>query len=158
MVKVLFACMGNICRSPSAHGVFQDLVVREGLANQFEVDSCGTLNFHAGDAPDPRSQRTAKDRGFDISHLRARQFTTEDFTYFDYILAMDNNNLDELRDAAPYELRERVQLFCPYATQHTEREVPDPYYGGAHGFEHVFDLILDASEGLLKHIRETDLR
>jgi protein-tyrosine phosphatase len=153
-VKVLFVCMGNICRSSSAHGVFQDLVNREGLQEHFEIDSCGTLDFHTGDAPDPRSQKTAKARGFDISYLRARQFNQHDFKHFDYVLAMDNDNLRELHRACPAELRDRIELFCPYATQFSEREVPDPYYGGPQGFEHVFDLVLDASEGLLKHIRE----
>lgn len=153
-MKVLFVCMGNICRSSSAHGVFQDLVNREGLQEHFEIDSCGTLDFHTGDAPDPRSQKTAKARGFDISYLRARQFNQHDFKHFDYVLAMDNDNLRELHRACPAELRDRIELFCPYATQFSEREVPDPYYGGPQGFEHVFDLVLDASEGLLKHIRE----
>ena len=157
MVNVLFVCMGNICRSPSAHGVFQDLVNREGLKDHFEIDSCGTLSFHTGDAPDPRSQRTALKRGFDISHLRARQFNAQDFTHFDYILGMDEDNMYELRAACPVAFQDKLQLFCTYATQHSEDEVPDPYYGGAHGFEHVFDLVLDASEGLLKHIRESDL-
>ena len=157
MVKVLFVCMGNICRSPSAHGVFQDLVTREGLQDQFEVDSCGTLSFHTGDAPDPRSQKTANARGFDISHLRARQFNQHDFKHFDYILAMDNDNLRELLQACPEALQHKVELFCPYATTFSESEVPDPYYGGSQGFEHVFDLVLDASEGLLRHIRSTDL-
>lgn len=157
MVKVLFVCMGNICRSPSAHGVFQDLVNREGLKDRFEIDSCGTLDFHTGNSPDPRSQRTAKERGFDISHLRARQFNAQDFKYFDYVIAMDHDNLYELRQACPDALHDKLQLFCAYATLHSEEEVPDPYYGGPQGFEHVFDLILDASEGLLQHIRQSDL-
>lgn len=153
MVKVLFVCMGNICRSPSAEGVFRDLVEREGLADHFHIDSCGTLSYHTGEAPDPRAQKTAKNRGIDISGLRARQYRQSDFEDFDYILVMDRVNKRDLGYDTPEEHRHKVLMFADFAENFDETEVPDPYYGGAQGFEHVYDLVLDASEGLLARIR-----
>ena len=155
MVKVLFVCMGNICRSPSAEGVFRDLVEREGLSDQFHIDSCGTLDYHTGEAPDPRAQRTAKNRGIDISRLRARQYRQSDFEEFDYILVMDRVNRRDLGYDLPDEHSHKVHLFADFARNFDETEVPDPYYGGPQGFEHVYDLVLDASIGLLDHIRGT---
>lgn len=157
MVKVLFVCMGNICRSPSAEGVFRDLVVREGIADQFHIDSCGTLDFHTGEAPDSRAQSTAKNRGIDISGLRARQYRQRDFDEFDYILVMDRVNMHDMGRDCPEHHRHKMNLFCDFAQNFDECEVPDPYYGGAQGFEHVYDLVLDASNGLLAHIREAHL-
>jgi protein-tyrosine phosphatase len=156
MVKVLFVCMGNICRSPSAEGVFQHLVNERGLGNQFDLDSCGTISTHTGEAPDARAQATARGRGIDISGLRARQYSDDDFAEFDYIIAMDHANVSDLQSSCPPEYLGKISLFCQYAKNHDEDEVPDPYYGGAQGFEKVYDLILDASHGLLDHIQGTD--
>ncbi|MFP6581985.1 MAG: low molecular weight protein-tyrosine-phosphatase [Candidatus Hydrogenedentota bacterium] len=153
MVSVLFVCMGNICRSPSAEGVFRRLVTDRGLSDEFHIDSCGTISFHTGDAPDPRAQETAHGRGIDISGLQARQYRSSDFKQFDYILAMDHDNLRELQVDCPQEYIDRLHLFCNFAHNHDEVEVPDPYYGGKQGFEQVYDLILDASQGLLAHIQ-----
>ena len=152
-VKVLFVCMGNICRSPTAHGVFQQLVQEQGLSHSIRVDSAGTHSYHVGNPPDARSQATAKQRGVDLSPLRARRFVSEDFIEFDYVLGMDADNLADMRAIRPDDARARLQLMLEYATQFTQREVPDPYYGND-GFELVFDMIDDASRGLLRHIRE----
>lgn len=156
MVRVLFVCLGNICRSPTAHGVFQKQVDDASLSELITVDSAGTAAWHEGKAPDPRSTSAAKRRGYDLSVLRARQATTDDFYQFDYVLAMDNSNLDNLMDIAPHDGKTRPVLFLPnYSQQFSEIEVPDPYYGGDEGFEHVLDLIEDAATGLLKEIRST---
>ena len=152
-VKVLFVCMGNICRSPTAHGVFQQMVEEQGLSQSIRVDSAGTHSYHVGNPPDARSQATAKQRGVDLSTLRARRFVSEDFIEFDYVLGMDADNLADMRAIRPDDARARLQLMLEYATQFTQREVPDPYYGND-GFELVFDMIDDASRGLLRHIRE----
>lgn len=154
MNKVLFVCMGNICRSPSAEGVFRALVVEKGLDNDFHIDSCGTLDFHTGEAPDPRAQKTAAGRGIDISGLQARQYRASDFPDFDYIVAMDNDNLRVLLNQSPSEHHDKLHLFCSFAENRSEEEVPDPYYGGARGFEDVYDLIKDASVGLLAAIQQ----
>ncbi len=150
--KVLFVCLGNICRSPTAHGVFQAMVTDEGLAGQIHVDSCGTGEWHVGEAPDRRASSAARQRGYDLSTLRARQLCTEDFEQFDYILAMDHANLRDIRALAPADYRGRIGLFLEYAHGQAEREVPDPYYGGADGFDHVLDLVEEASRGLLRAI------
>ena len=155
MVHVLFVCMGNNCRSPSAEGVFRHLVTEEGLANDFHIDSCGTISHHTGDAPDSRAQATALARGIDISNLRGRQYQQSDFEKFDYIVTMDNQNYREMVVESPEQYRNKIYLFCKFAHNYNEQEVPDPYYGGKKGFEQVYDLILDASKGLLTHIRET---
>ena len=153
MTNVLFVCLGNICRSPSAEGVFRTLITEKGLTNQFHIDSCGTIDFHTGEAPDPRAQKTAAGRGIDISQLQARQYHPEDFAKFDYILAMDHSNKKDLLNACPPENHQKIQLFCSFTQHHTEVEVPDPYYGGPRGFENVYDLIQDASDGLLTAIQ-----
>ena len=153
MTKVLFVCMGNICRSPSAEGVFTALVTQRGLTDEFNIDSCGTLGYHTDEAPDPRAQKTALGRGIDISHLRARQYRAIDFEGFDYIIAMDNDNLRVLQSDCPPTFRHKLHLFCSFALNREEEEVPDPYYGGEQGFEDVYDLIEDASEGLLDTIQ-----
>lgn len=153
-VRVLFVCMGNICRSPTAHGVFRDLVRNEGLEDRIEIDSAGTHGYHIGAPPDGRAQATAKSRGFDLSDLRARKAITQDFEEFHYILAMDEDNYQGLKAIAPADASGRLQLFLDYAPDAGLREVPDPYYGGQQGFEQVFDLVTEASEGLLAHIRK----
>lgn len=153
-IKVLFVCMGNICRSPTAHGVFRDLVRKEGLEGRIEVDSAGTHGYHIGAPPDGRAQATARSRGFDLGDLRARKAVAEDFIEFDYLLAMDEDNYQGLKAIAPKDASGRLQLFLDYAPVTGLREVPDPYYGGQQGFEQVFDLVAEASRGLLAHIRQ----
>lgn len=152
-VKILFVCLGNICRSPTAHGVFRELVIREGLDDIVEIDSAGTHAYHLGKPPDPRAQETAHNRGVDLSDLRARKAQPEDFEYYDYVLAMDLDNYNGLCDLCPPEYEKRIALFMDYAPQLKIREVPDPYYGGPRGFEQVFDLVEAAASGLLNDIR-----
>lgn len=147
--------MGNICRSPTAEAVFRIRVGEAGLAKNFLVDSAGTHDYHIGDPPDARAQRAAKRRGYDMSSLRGRQVETSDFKRFDYVLAMDHANLSFLKCLTPRDTESRLGLFMEYAKQHDERELPDPYYGGEDGFERVLDMVEDAAEGLLVHIRET---
>ena len=156
-VKVLFACMGNICRSPTAEAVFRARVEEAGLAQRILIDSAGTHDYHIGDPPDMRTQRAALQRGYDMSTLRGRQVEVADFIRFDYVLAMDRANLAILQRLCPQAQRERLGLFLEYAEQHDEREVPDPYYGGADGFERVLDMVEDASDGLLAHIQKNHL-
>lgn len=156
-VSVLFVCLGNICRSPTAHGIFQHLVTQEKLAERILIDSAGTGDWHIGHAPDQRSQAAAIARGYDISHLRARQVSAGDFSSFDYILAMDNQNLTNLKAMQPANYDGHLGLFLAFGGQSDYREVPDPYYGGEAGFQLVLDLIQDASEGLLDHIRRHHL-
>ncbi len=152
MTRVLFVCMGNICRSPTAEGVFRRLVEQQGLAGQITVDSAGTHDYHIGDAPDPRSQAAAASRGYDLSGLCARQVVPDDFSTFDYILAMDKANLGLLQQRCPQDCRGRLKLFLEFADDDALREVPDPYYGGAQGFEEVLDLVEHAAQGLLRDI------
>lgn len=152
-VKVLFVCMGNICRSPTAEAVFRHYVEQAGLQEHIHIDSAGTHDYHIGDAPDLRTQRAAKQRGYDMSQLRGRQVGVEDFGRFDYVLAMDEANLSILRRLRPQDATSHLGLFLEFAEQHREREVPDPYYGGADGFERVLDMVEDAAGGLLKRIR-----
>jgi protein-tyrosine phosphatase len=156
-IQVLFVCMGNICRSPTAQGVFRDIVEKEGLSDVIATDSAGTIDYHAGGKPDRRARETAKKRGVDLSDLRARQVVLGDFDQFDYVLAMDHSNYEELSALCPPSATDRLHLFMDFAPHRKEREVPDPYYGGAAGFEHVFNLVEEASRGLLKHIRESHL-
>ena len=151
--SVLFVCLGNICRSPTAHGVFAHLVKENGLSDQISVDSAGTAAYHVGNPPDQRSAATALKRGYDLSSLRARQALSDDFNQFDYILVMDQENLFDLRQIAPVNGKAELKLFLEYASELPEREVPDPYYGGSAGFDHVLDLVEAASEGLLQEIQ-----
>jgi len=146
--------MGNICRSPTAEAVFRAKVEAAGLAQQILIDSVGTHDYHVGNPPDLRTQRAAKTRGYDLSALRGRQVEVADFTRFDYVLAMDNDNMAILYRLCPRPQRERLGMFLEYASKHREREVPDPYYGGENGFERVLDMVEDASEGLLLHIQK----
>ena len=153
-VSVLFVCMGNICRSPTAEVVFRHYVDNAGLSESILIDSAGTHDYHIGHAADLRSQHAAQQRGYDMSSLRGRQVEEGDFHRFDYVLAMDKANLAILQRLAPRVGDAQVRLFLEYARHHAEREVPDPYYGGADGFERVLDMVEDAAEGLLQHIRQ----
>ena len=152
-IGVLFVCMGNICRSPTAHGVFQTMVDEQGLSDQILVDSAGTHSYHIGNPPDSRSQATARSRGVELAGLSARQFETDDFLDFDFLLAMDSSNLSSMSSLCPDNPRARLDLMLEYSDKFKQKEVPDPYYGND-GFELVFDMISDASEGLLEHIRK----
>lgn len=152
MVKVLFVCLGNICRSPTAEGVFRKLVEENSLGHGIHVDSAGTHAYHIGQPPDHRAQQAAARRGIDLSMLRGRQATTADLAEFDYVLVMDRDNYHDLISIAE-QTKPGVRLFLHFAENYDEDEVPDPYYGGPHGFERVLDMIQDASEGLLADIR-----
>ncbi len=145
--------MGNICRSPSAEGVFRRLVEEEGLSGGIEIDSAGTHSYHVGGPPDDRAREAALRRGIDIAAQRARQARRADFTRFDYILAMDRDNYDDLARLCPPGREERLKLFLDFAPHLKRSDVPDPYFGGDRGFEAVLDLIEAASAGLLAHIR-----
>jgi protein-tyrosine phosphatase len=153
-MKVLFVCLGNICRSPTAEGVFRRLLAQEAPELRIEVDSAGTAGYHIGHPPDLRSQRAAHARGIDLSGLRARQVTAEDFLSFDLILAMDRDNLEELEAMRPADSRARVRLFLEYAPELGRTEVPDPYYGDARGFEEVLNLSVAASRGLIAALQK----
>lgn len=153
VVKVLFVCMGNICRSPTAQGIFRKLVMEEGLERHIEIDSAGTHAYHLGEPPDPRAQATARARGIDLSDLRARQVEPGDLWYFDYVIAMDRDNYARLQRLCPKGMEDKLYLLMDFAPELGIREVPDPYYGGQRGFEQVFDLIELAARGLLDDIR-----
>ncbi|KAA0875792.1 low molecular weight protein-tyrosine-phosphatase [Nitrincola tapanii] len=153
--SVLFVCLGNICRSPTAQGVFETLLAKSPLAHQVRVDSAGTAAWHQGKAPDPRSRAVALSRGYDLEHLRARQVREEDFSQFDFILAMDGDNLRDLQQMAPESFQGELRLFLDYAYPNQRRHVPDPYYtDGDSGFHEVVDLIEAASQGLLTHLMQ----
>lgn len=152
--RILLICMGNICRSPMAEGVLRAHVDRAGLAGQVEIDSAGTLGYHAGEPPDARAQKAASRRGYDISGLRARRVREADFLRFDMVLAMDRDNLASLEKFCPPALRDRLGLFLDYARKVAEREVPDPYYGGPEAFEYVLDLAEEAAVGLVESLRQ----
>jgi protein-tyrosine phosphatase len=148
----MFVCLGNICRSPTAHGVFEAKLRETGLAELVEVESSGTGSWHVGEAPDKRASKHAAKRGYDLSPLRAQQVQINDFYRFDYILAMDEANRRDLSEMMPEDAKAKLELFLSY-TSLPETEVPDPYYGGDAGFEHVLDLIESASDGLLQEIK-----
>lgn len=153
-IKVLFVCMGNICRSPTAEGVFRKLIEDQSVDQNIKIDSAGTHAYHVGEAPDKRAQSAAHNRNIDLSKLRGRKFTSTDYHDFDYLLAMDQSNYSHMQSIDPGDGKAELSLLLDFATQSSEREVPDPYYGGDRGFERVLDMIQDGSEGLLKHIRQ----
>lgn len=152
-MRVLFVCLGNICRSPTADAVFTKVVKDAGLDQVIEIDSAGTYGYHEGQPPDPRSQQVARRRGYDLSGLRGRKVTADDFDRFDYILAMDRSNLADLNALRPSGSQARVQLFLEFGAGGPGAEVPDPYSGGSSGFDTVLDLIEEASAGFLAHLR-----
>ncbi len=158
-ISVLFVCMGNICRSPTAEGVFRKVVSDAELHDDILVDSAGTHAYHENEPPDRRARVAAERRGFPLDNIRARRVSIEDYERFDYILAMDEDNLSILIEGAPEQHRYKVRLFLEFAAASRVMEVPDPYYGGASGFERVLDLVEEASEGLLETLRrESGLR
>lgn len=152
--RVLLVCMGNICRSPTAEGVLRQYIRLNRLGDKVEVDSAGTHGYHVGEAPDARTQRAAAVRGYNLSQLRARKVARQDLDYFDLILAMDRNNLDNLLRMATPEQQKRIKLFMDYARNFDDDEVPDPYYGLGHGFDLVLDMVEDAAQGLIEEIRK----
>ncbi len=156
-IRVLFVCTGNICRSPTAEGVFRALAKAAGLDGRVEVDSAGTGGWHVGEPPDARSQEAAAHRGIDLSDLRARQVAPGDFAAFDYVVALDRGHLQALRRMAPPDHLDRLHLFLNHARDLDLEDVPDPYYGGANGFDHVLDLVEAGCRGLLAHIHAHDL-
>lgn len=155
-VSVLFVCLGNICRSPLAEGVFRHIVEAEELEHAITCDSAGTGGWHAGDAPDPRSIAVAARYGVDLSPLRARQVRTADFSAFDLIIGMDRSNVANLQRLAPWDARSRVHLFSHIATG-TEADVPDPYYGGAEDFDRVYQMVSDGCRSLVDRLKSSDL-
>lgn len=153
MIKVLFVCLGNICRSPTAHGVFRKMVEDAGLGDKIHIDSAGTAAWHEGKEPDSRSSAHALRRDYNLSDLRARQIVAGDFSSFDYILAMDNDNLHNLGKLMPENFSGHLGLMLDFGGAIQEGEVPDPYYDGEQGFEHVLDLLEDSCMKLLDHIK-----
>jgi protein-tyrosine phosphatase len=150
--RLLFACLGNICRSPMAEGVFRRVAEEEGVGHLFEIDSAGMGDWHKGQAPDHRAQKAALARGADISDQSARKVELEDFEYFDLILAMDASNIADLEDIAPHGARHKIRRFLDFAPHLSAQDVPDPYYGGEAGFDHALDLIEAAAKGLLAEL------
>ena len=152
-VKVLFVCMGNICRSPTAQGVFEKLVSEHELTDRIVIDSAGTHAYHIGEAPDARATVAASRRGIDLSTQRARRVAPVDFDEFDYVLAMDSSNYADLSELCAEEHGNKLRLFLEFADVPGVSDVPDPYYGGTTGFERVLDLIEEGSQGLLEALR-----
>lgn len=150
--SVLFVCLGNICRSPTAEAVFKQKAADAGL--KLVIDSAGTHGYHIGKAPDKRSQAAGVARGYSFKGLKCRRVDESDFEKFDYILAMDDSNLSNLRGMSPSQYQDKIKLFLDYASVE-DKEVPDPYYGGKRGFELVLDLIEEASDGLITHIQQS---
>lgn len=152
-IHIVFFCMGNICRSPTAHGVFRQRLHAAGLQSRVWVDSAGTHNYHPGKPPDPRTQRHALARGYDLSDLRARQLVAADFERADLLLGMDWDNLALAEAMAPAPHHRKIRRLTEFCLRHDATVVPDPYYGGSEGFEHVLDLVEDACDGLLRHVQ-----
>lgn len=153
--RILFVCMGNICRSPTAEGVLRKVLAEQAPELDVQIDSAGTHGYHEGAPPDPRACRAAARRGVDLKQLRARQVTAADFAHFELVIAMDEQNRQFLLEACPPEYQSRIRLLLEFAPHLERREVPDPYYGGSTGFEHVLDLVEEAATGLLEHLRRT---
>ncbi|HEX6999978.1 MAG TPA: low molecular weight protein-tyrosine-phosphatase [Gammaproteobacteria bacterium] len=153
VARVLFVCMGNICRSPTAEGMFRKVLAERAPDLVIEVDSAGTHAYHVGEPPDPRARRAAERRGIYLDGLRARKVTIEDFERYDLLLAMDAMNREALLEIAPPEHRRKVRLLLEFAPHLGREDVPDPYYGGSNGFEYVLDLVEEAAAGLLEHLR-----
>lgn len=153
-VSVLFVCLGNICRSPTAEAVFRERVIAAGLEAHIRIDSAGTGDWHIGRAPDPRTREAAARRGYQMDTLRARQVGPQDFYEFDVVLAMDNTNLADLQAMQPADVNVTLGRFLDYSTAASVKEVPDPYYGGEDGFDRVLDLIEGGADGLLDALRE----
>jgi len=157
-VRVLFVCMGNICRSPTAHASFRSLVKKNNLSDKILVDSAGTHAYHVGKAPDIRAQQVTLERGTEMTDLRARKITADDLSYYDYILVMDRENLSMVLELADGHYQDKIKLFLQFARKDWgSLEVPDPYFGGDSGFIEVFSMIEDAAQGLLDNIK-SDLR
>jgi protein-tyrosine phosphatase len=154
--RILFVCLGNICRSPMAEGVFRRVAEEEGLIDRFEIDSAGLGDWHIGQAPDHRAQKAARSRGVDISDQSARQVVDEDFERFDLLLVMDRSNYAELKARAPHEARAKIRPFLDFAPHVGTSDVPDPFFGGTEGFDHALDLIEAASRGLLASLTGED--
>ncbi len=152
-MRILFVCLGNICRSPTAEGVFRDIAAREAPDLEIHIDSAGTAGYHVGEPPDPRTREAALRRGYDLSPLRARVVEPADFERFDLLIAMDRENFAVLRSRAPRGAESRVRMFLEFAPGAGTTDVPDPYYGGPNGFEEVLDLVEAAAHGLLQHVR-----
>lgn len=150
-IKILFVCMGNICRSPTAEGVFRQLVANAGMSDWIEIDSAGTHDYHVGSPPDNRTRLAALQRGYDLSNLRGRQVELKDFQEFDYILAMDRSNLADLNRTCPPQHRHKLNLFMEFSSGE-QCDVPDPYHGGREGFENVLNMLENAASGLLTRI------
>lgn len=153
-VSVLFVCLGNICRSPTAEAVFRERVIAAGLEEHILIDSAGTGDWHIGRAPDPRTREAAARRGYQMDSLRARQVGPQDFYEFDVVLAMDNANLADLQAMQPADATVTLGRFLDYSSETSVSEVPDPYYGGEDGFDRVLDLIEGGADGLLDALRE----
>lgn len=153
MTRILFVCMGNICRSPTAEGVSRNIIINSGIDEFIKVDSAGTHGYHIGEPPDPRTCEAALRRGIDLSNLRARKVVPLDFEHFDLLLAMDRDNLELLKRGARPEYHAKLGLFMSYASRFDTDEVPDPYYGGEQGFELVLDMAEDAGRGLIETLQ-----
>lgn len=151
--SILMVCMGNICRSPTAEGVLRRKAEAVGMMPQLHIDSAGTHDYHVGNPPDARAQKAALGRGYDLATLRGRQVSDQDFETFDYVLAMDRDNLTNLRQRCPEQHKHKVKLFLAFSSRFPNLNVPDPYYGGNKGFEQVLDMVEDAADGLLAAIR-----
>ncbi len=155
MIKVLFVCMGNICRSPTAQGVFEHLVAAEGLAHAVAADSAGTTAYHLGNPPDGRATQAAAKRGINLTGYRARQVQAADFHEFDLVLAMGRDNFRDMEPMVPTGYEARLRMFLEFAPGLGIDDVPDPYYGVGDGFERVLDMVEAGCHGLLAHIRAT---
>jgi protein-tyrosine phosphatase len=154
-IRVLFVCMGNICRSPTAEAVFRHAVIEARLNEAIECDSAGTHGYHIGDPPDRRSQQAALRRGYDMSELRGRKVGRNDFEQFDHVVAMDRKNLSLLEELCPAKYAHKLALFCDFHEKYAGREVPDPYYGGPQGFEEVLDMIEAVSISIVARLRQS---